>query len=421
MFKKYIFIIIPLIALSITACHVDEGGPGPSPGVTPQNQNPIVGNTYYIDATNGNDGNGGTTVTNAWKTLDRIRKTVYGPSDKILLKRGEDWAKEILFVGNTLGQTTGLSNGSAGNFIKIDTYGTGDNPKIYMLTLNRIGYIEVHNITVTKRVLDSEYPVKVQHCNNILIEDCSIPGMYTDYSSDMTLRKVVSSNNAMEHGLYLCTESKSITVEDCVFANNHGSGIQTNGSGMDSIIVQGCIIYKNGNLQNGGSGYNDVRSNNVTIRNNIFIDGYGKAVESMNPNTKKYYNNVFVSTKEGIPAVGMSNADASIIFKNNIFYVRTDAITGVNKDVISDYNCFYAVKTNGAPTFNWATTFANWKTQTSNDLHSLAVDPKFISIDLDADPSAWNLQLQGSSTLFNAGVDVGLPFTGKAPDIGLLK
>ncbi|RPI06001.1 MAG: hypothetical protein EHM64_04535 [Ignavibacteriae bacterium] len=47
MFKKYVFIVIPFIIFSITACHVDENGPvpgpdtTPDPGGTPQNQYPI--------------------------------------------------------------------------------------------------------------------------------------------------------------------------------------------------------------------------------------------------------------------------------------------------------------------------------------------------------------------------------------------
>lgn len=49
---------------------------------------------YYLDATNGNDSNNGTSPEKAWKTIARTEGLVLKPGEQLLLKRGET------FVGN---------------------------------------------------------------------------------------------------------------------------------------------------------------------------------------------------------------------------------------------------------------------------------------------------------------------------------
>jgi hypothetical protein len=403
--------------------------------------NPHTHNTtiYYIDATNGNDANVGTSEAAAWKTLGRIRNTFFKAGDAILLKRGESWLDETLFIGNgrdaVLNAVSGMSINTpthdimdaviANNIerltygipdhpVEIDAYGTGDLPKVRTIRVNWTTGISITNIAAYTGDT-GENATLVQYCDYILIDNIYTTGMYTDFSVNVTFRRILSEN-ADEHGLYLCTKSKYFRIEDCIFRNNPGSGIQTNGEDMDSIVIRRCLSYGN-NLV----GYNDARSHNVTFSNNIFVAGGSgrKAVEVQMKNSgNKYYNNVFVSLTSGGPAVGLS-ASEGITFKNNIFYVLTDALVGGNSSLVCDYNCFYAVDAAGnLPTMNWSTAFAVWKSGTGNDAHSIAADPKFVSIDLNADPLTWDLHLQASSPLIDQGVDVGISYTGSAPEIG---
>jgi hypothetical protein len=403
--------------------------------------NPHTHNTavYYVDATNGNDANDGTSEATAWKTLGRLQRTYFKAGNAILLKRGESWLTENLFIGNgrdaVLNALVGISintpthdimsaviantiqnltYGIPDHPIEIDAYGTGNLPKVRTTRVNWTTGISITNIaTYTGDTGDNA--TLIQYCDDIHIDNIYTTGMYTDYSINVTFRRILSEN-ADEHGLYLCHKSKFFKIEDCIFRNNPGSGIQTNGEEMDSIVIRRCLSYGN-NI----AGYNDVRSYNVIFANNIFVaGGQGrKAVEvQMSNSGNRYYNNVFVSLTSGGPAVGLSSSEG-ITFKNNIFYVLTDALVGGNSSLVCDYNCFYAVNTTGnLPTMNWGTTFTAWKSGTGNDSHSLVADPKFVSIDLSTDPATWDLHLQASSPLIDQGTDVGIIFTGNAPDIG---
>ncbi|MGH7932178.1 MAG: hypothetical protein ACREQN_03315, partial [Candidatus Binataceae bacterium] len=59
-------------------------------------------------------------------------------------------------------------------------------------------------------------------------------------------------------------------------------------------------------------------------------------------------------------------------------------------------------------------TFAAWRALDGHD-NDLSVNPQWTS------PSAGDFTLLASSPLINAGTDVGLPFTGSAPNIGALR
>lgn len=51
----------------------------------------IFADTYYVDATDGNDNNGGRSPENAWKTIAMVNNSRFLLKDNILFKRGEVW------------------------------------------------------------------------------------------------------------------------------------------------------------------------------------------------------------------------------------------------------------------------------------------------------------------------------------------
>jgi parallel beta-helix repeat protein len=81
---------------------------------------PAQAATYYVDAKNGNDGNGGTSPSSAWKSLEKINTFQFQPGDSILFKRGEIWREQLNFP----------SSGAEGRPIVLDAYGSGDLPVI---------------------------------------------------------------------------------------------------------------------------------------------------------------------------------------------------------------------------------------------------------------------------------------------------
>lgn len=72
--------------------------------------------TYYVDATNGNDGYDGHSEVTPWKTIAKINSSRFNPGDQILFKRGEVW-RETLIVP---------SSGATGNPIIFGAYGSGN-------------------------------------------------------------------------------------------------------------------------------------------------------------------------------------------------------------------------------------------------------------------------------------------------------
>jgi hypothetical protein len=74
---------------------------------------------YYVDATNGNDNNSGTTPEKAWQSIGKVNVAVLIPGDSVLFKRGE------VFRGNLVP----VSGSALGN-ITYGAYGTGSKPKL---------------------------------------------------------------------------------------------------------------------------------------------------------------------------------------------------------------------------------------------------------------------------------------------------
>lgn len=63
---------------------------------------------YFVDATNGNDTNNGTSGASPWKTISKINQQSFIPGDKILFKRGETWKGEQLEISGYSGSETNL-------------------------------------------------------------------------------------------------------------------------------------------------------------------------------------------------------------------------------------------------------------------------------------------------------------------------
>lgn len=61
--------------------------------------------TYYVDSSEGNDSNSGTSINSPWKSLSKVNSFVFQPGDEILFKAGSSW--------NGVLQPQGSGNSSA--------------------------------------------------------------------------------------------------------------------------------------------------------------------------------------------------------------------------------------------------------------------------------------------------------------------
>jgi parallel beta-helix repeat protein len=76
---------------------------------------------YYVSSSTGDDSNSGTSVSSAWRSLEKVNSFTPKPGDQILFKRGDEW----------VGTITVKASGTSGSPIVYGAYGTGNKPKIY--------------------------------------------------------------------------------------------------------------------------------------------------------------------------------------------------------------------------------------------------------------------------------------------------
>ena len=196
--------------------------------------------------------------------------------------------------------------------------------------------------------------------------------------------------------------STNNTVDDCLiystagpFRSNtfvgHGYGVLVGDSGT-TLTVSHSLIY--GNFEWGvdvGSGGNSGLTTGATI---TFWDNLLDISASSSSTTggegflltgsvgSIIYNNTVYGPGVANPVVTQASTSTGALVKNNIFntggYASVDATSETS--TAYDYNDYFS-SASGTP-FNWGGTaysFANWKTNSSQDAHSLNADPKLTS------------------------------------------
>lgn len=78
---------------------------------------------WYIDSRNGNDANDGLTPLTPWRHLAKIHSIVLAPGDAVRLARGSVFSRESILFNDG-------DKGASGNPVIIESYGTGDLPRL---------------------------------------------------------------------------------------------------------------------------------------------------------------------------------------------------------------------------------------------------------------------------------------------------
>jgi hypothetical protein len=106
------------------------------------------GKQYYLDSKSGNDRYDGSSAGQAWRSLDRLNQVTFGPGDRILFKRGGDYAGAFQPKGS----------GAAGSPVVVDAYGEGALPHLHAdgrspstVRLQNIEYWTLRNLEISNR------------------------------------------------------------------------------------------------------------------------------------------------------------------------------------------------------------------------------------------------------------------------------
>ena len=115
------------------------------------------------------------------------------------------------------------------------------------------------------------------------------------------------------------------------------------------------------------------------------------------------YNNTIYGPANSNAAISQASTSTGALVKNNIFWTGKYATVDASSETSSayDYNDYFSAS--GRP-FSWggtAYTFANWKTNSGQDAHSLNSDPKLTNA------SGGNFTLLSGSPAIDAGVNLG--------------
>ncbi len=214
----------------------------------------LYGRPYYVDSVNGYDSDSGLSPDSAWKSLNKINSTTFGPGDKILFKSGSQ------FTGRFYPQ----GSGSPGAPIIVDMYGVGNKPRIdadalyeEAILLKNVEYWEINNLEIT-----NTGPTRELHRKGVYLHVENYDTAHHLYLRDLYIHDVNGSNiknvNPPSAGIvWYCSGTipsrfDGLLIEDCNLVRTDRDGIFANS------------LFRTGS--------NQYRSLNVIIRNNYIED-----------------------------------------------------------------------------------------------------------------------------------------------------
>jgi hypothetical protein len=204
--------------------------------------------------------------------------------------------------------------------------------------------------------------------------------------------------------------STSNTVDKCVIystaASAHGFAFLV-GDANTTLIASHNLIYGPFtdalNVGSGG-GYLNAGSSITFFGNLVDIsqaNGVGMVFTGSVGNS--IYNNAIYGPSNTNAAISQASTSTGALVKNNIFWTGGYATVDASSEsgTAYDYNVYFSAS--GTP-FSWGGTaysFANWKTNSSQDSHSLNSDPKLTNA------PGRNFTLLAGSPAIDAGTNLG--------------
>jgi hypothetical protein len=323
------------------------------------------------------------------------------------------------------------------NYLTIDglevaypgSYGIGEQDPSTNLTGLVIRNCIVHHIGIKSS--NAAYGIEEWHTNSLIqnniVHDAGRRGISLNiYGGNCQLSNVTIEANTMYHGF-------------------HTTGVDISGFGtgtIDNVIIRNNLIYdditevldqvesyKSAGIFAKKEGVGSI--SNIYVYNNIIKNTTSNGVLFLDIPNSFIFNNVFYGVNpnltEEFNALLQVDGKSDCTIRNNIFYNNVVNVTNSfsclhissTGTVTSDYNLFYQPNIS-LSCIRWAglgnvvysiVEWAKYKSETGQDAHSpTPANPLFVS--------SSDYHLQTGSPAINTGIDVGLPFSGKAPDLG---
>lgn len=228
----------------------------------------------------------------------------------------------------------------------------------------------------------------------------------------------VAESDSRSHGIYGGDYTGVADIHDnIVYGNPNGAGIKTH----SSANIYNNISYGN-RLEGIELGWNAAINAVYNVHHNIcygsttgfpglFVGSKGTGTITLTVENNVFYKSGTVSSE-----ISIENDLNGVTIKNNVFYAAAGRpsiyLVPQTGPVSIDYNLSWrddGVASNryGSSTLSWS----QWRGM-GFDTHALNANPLFVN------PSVNDFHLQSTSPAIDSGIDVGLPYTGRAPDIG---
>jgi parallel beta-helix repeat protein len=369
---------------------------------------PQTGNVYYV-APNGSDSNDGS-LASPWATLNHAIREAE-PGDTIMMREGSYETNEVW-----INRDRGLG-GAEGQYLTIKSY-PGETASVGG---SRRIILEADFVRIEGLHFRLPYRISGRGEGNQILNN-TFQGPQPSYGAieygginsliQGNRIEITEGGGSLHHGIYLHYGTGNI-VRNNTISGTGGYGIHVYdenkyGGSMpryEDILIEGnfvtnanssCII-----LSAGESTSLAVEMDGVIVRRNIVTncdDGITVRYYGQIRNVEIYNNTVYDNRDDGI---SISAYDVDIVsIKNNILSSngnRQISISSSWTHLVVSHNLYHQPESIGSG---------------ANDDAPIFGDPLFIN------PSTGDFHLQAGSPAIDAGVDVGLPYVGAAPDLG---
>jgi len=289
--------------------------------------------TYYLDATNGNDFNSGTSPEKAWKNIKKLISFKFKPGDKIAFKRGE------VFRGYFIVSSSGKKNKP----IIFTSYGEGELPVITSMVELPGSKIE-DNFKKEKRKNLWSFNLPF-HPQRIMLNNKEV--LRAGYSEkEIDGKKIFWFWKDKKLYLYSrrnpASEYESIKVnlryETILLKDKHDiifENIAIEGGNGYSIAIRGCydIIIRNCKIGAYGRMGIQIMDNNVGGR---YVPSHDILVENCVIDSKFDFTYEAPSTRGSIDGIYINNGAHNCVIRNN--KIKNWGHTGINIVAINPLN-----------------------------------------------------------------------------------
>jgi parallel beta-helix repeat protein len=369
---------------------------------------PQTGDVYYVALT-GSDTNDGS-LASPWATLNHAIREA-GPGDTIMMREGSYETNEVW-----INRDRGLG-GADGLYLTIKSYpgetaSVGGSRRIIL----EADFVRIEGLHFRLPYRISGRGEGNQILNNIFqgpqpsygaIEYGGINSLIQGNRIEIT-----EGSGSLHHGIYLHYGTGNI-VRNNTISGTGGYGIHVYDENKyggsipryEDILIEGNIVTNASSsciiLSAGESTSLGVEMDGIVVRRNIVTncsDGITVRYYGQIRNIEIYNNSVYDNRSNGISVSAYDVDDVTI--KNNILSSngnRQISISSSMTHLVVSHNLYHQPESMGSGT---------------NDDTPIFGDPLFVN------PSAGDFHLQANSPAIDAGMDVGLPYVGTAPDIG---